>query len=97
MKLHIFYLLYFLLTLSIFINLINCENKNEDENDEKETESFCEREGQTICQAFCSPVSFKKCKKNITSQNYDYCCTCQFWEGEFKYQCIPVSQLESES
>lgn len=62
--------------------------------DDIEIESFCEREGQTICQAFCSPVSFKKCKKNITSQNYDYCCVCEFFEGSLKNQCIPVIATE---
>lgn len=75
----------FLMVL-IFVSYTNC-NSNEGD-------SFCEREGQTICQAFCSPVSFKKCKKNITSQNYNYCCVCEFWQGDFKTECIPVNALE---
>jgi hypothetical protein len=80
----------------IFTLLISsyCKDQKEDKDDEQETETICEREGQTICQAYCSPVSFKKCKKNITSQNYDYCCVCEFHEGEFKSECIPVIPVE---
>lgn len=80
-----------ILVLAFFSN-IACKDKDKD--DDEETETICEREGQTICQAFCSPVSFKKCKKNITSQNYDYCCVCEFHEGEFKSECIPVIPVE---
>lgn len=83
-------LILFLITI-LFVN-ITCKDSNKE--DDEETETICEREGQTICQAFCSPVSFKKCKKNITSQNYDYCCVCEFYEGEFKSECIPVIPVE---
>ena len=70
----------------IDINLVHCA----DEQDLTNSETFCEREGQTICQFFCSPVSFKRCKKNITSKNFEYCCVCEFWEGEFNAECLEV-------
>ncbi len=82
----------FLLVIMISFSMSK-DQKDKDDNDE-ETETICEREGQTVCQAYCSPVSFKKCKKNITSQNYDYCCVCEFHEGEFKSECIPVIPVE---
>lgn len=75
------------------ISVVKCK---EDEIDEiNNNESYCEREGNTICQAICSPVGFKKCKKNLTSQNYDYCCICEFYEGKFKTVCVPVLEQES--
>lgn len=85
------------LILFIIILIINCYciNCNEESlESDTEADTICEREGQTICQSFCSPVSFKKCKKNITSQNYDYCCTCEFHEGDFKSNCINVIPIE---
>ena len=62
---------------------------------EEEIETICDREGQTICQAMCTPVSFKKCKKNFTVENYNICCTCEFFEGLFHYECINIGELES--
>lgn len=86
---------YCLLIVIILVLIMNSTcNEDSDEKEVEETGTICEREGQTICQAFCSPVSFKKCKKNITSQNYDYCCVCEFYEGEFKSECIPVIPVE---
>ena len=75
------------------ISVVKCK---EDEIDEiNNSESYCEREGNTICQTICSPVGFKNCKKNLTSQNYDYCCICEFYEGKFKTVCVPVLEQES--
>lgn len=80
----------------IVLAIISVVKGKEDEIDEiNNNESYCEREGNTICQAICSPVGFKKCKKNLTSQNYDYCCICEFYEGKFKTVCVPVLEQES--
>lgn len=85
-----------LISIIIAFSLLSFINSKEDEIDEiNNSESFCEREGNTICQAICSPVGFKKCKKNLTSQNYDYCCICEFYEGKFKTVCVPVLDQES--
>jgi len=75
------------------ISVVKCKEEEIDEINNNE--SYCEREGNTICQAICSPVGFKKCKKNLTSQNYDYCCICEFYEGKFKTVCVPVLEQES--
>lgn len=44
----------------------------------------------TICQSYCSPVSFKKCIKKLNNQYIEYCCLCEFWKAEYKNTCIPV-------
>ncbi len=53
-------------------------------------EFLCDEEGIIICQVYCSPSSQKSCKQNKSKKNKDYCCTCEFYNGEFKSQCIKV-------
>ena len=78
--------------LLVIVSYLKCDDKTEEEPSVIET--FCEREGQTICQAYCSPVSFKSCKNQVASQGYEYCCLCEFFNGEFKNECIQVSPSE---
>ena len=61
------------------------ENKSKNENI-----SDCEIDGLTTCQVVCSPAAKKVCKKVERNKVLHYCCSCEFYNGEFKSLCLPI-------